>query len=93
MTYRMNPYDAEELLLTISGDIGSDLARRDPMAAADDACRRRYDCDLETFTKIAQDLLPLAMVARSGLSGEVYQGFAKGGCFIVKRPDVEEASE
>ena len=90
--YRMPWPDAEELMLTISGQIDSEEAQNDPLNAAEQAAFTRYDCDFETFLKIAQDLLPLAMVARSGLSGEAYQGFAKDGCFIVKRPFEGEAS-
>lgn len=86
MTYCMHSHEADELALTICGLIDSDEAQKDPSDVADRAIYDRYECDFQTFVKIAQDLLPLAMVARSSLSEKFYQGFAKDGCFIVKRP-------
>lgn len=51
----------------------------------DDAIYETFDCDMEAFSKIVRSLLPLAMVAQSGLSGETYQGFAYDNAFLVKQ--------
>lgn len=93
MTYRMNHYDADELALTVCGLIDSDEAQEDPTDVADRAVCDRYDCDMDTFTRIAQDLLPLATIAPGALSGKLYQGFAKDGCFIVKQEIEREATQ
>lgn len=81
----MHHHEVDELALTVCGVIDSDEAQEDPTDAAERALWDRYEVEPETFAKIAQDLLVLAMVAPGSISGKVYQGFAKGGCFIVKR--------
>jgi len=85
MTYRMHQHEADELMLTISGFIDDDEARQDPSGVAERECEARYGCDIEAFLAIAQDLLPLAVIAKGGVSGNAYQGFAKDNRFIVKR--------
>lgn len=43
----------------------------------------KFDCDLDTFHKIVEHLLPLVIVGQT-LSGSIHRGFGSDGCFVLK---------
>lgn len=52
----------------------------------------RFGVDLVQFASLAAALLPFCAEGVSPLTGSVYRGFAKDGCFIVKTEVVVDAN-
>ena len=48
-----------------------------------------YSMDWDDFYKLISNLLPLAIVGQSPLTGKVYRGFGKNNMFFIKQ-EVEE---
>lgn len=77
----MNWVDAAELAREILG-----LPETDDTDIIEQALADRFEISLEAFGEIVDALIPLTIPARAALTGEMFQGFVKGGAFIVKAP-------
>ena len=82
----MNDFDFEELLkflLKLDDNVEFD--------DLEDAVYAKYEVDFCQFMKIAKDLMPLAHLSKSPLTGNLYVGFAdhaKG--FLITKMDYDE---
>lgn len=56
-----------------------------PEEDLDDFIQNRYEINLETFSTIINDLLPLCDKGESPLTGKLYQGFGTGRIWLIKR--------
>lgn len=76
----MDMYDAEELaiaVLSLHEDTESD--------DIEVAIFKTFGVSLDTFTEIADALIPFTVPAQAAISGKGYQGFVKGNAFLVKK--------
>lgn len=45
----------------------------------------QYGCDIEQFSELINDLLPLCTVGQSILTNKVFQGFGIGNLWLIKK--------
>ena len=45
----------------------------------------KFECSIVQFSKIAESLSPCTIASKSAMSGDLFQGFVKDSCFIVKQ--------
>lgn len=84
---RLSIWEFEELALYLCGIQAWEMSDP-PEVDIDDVLLEKFDVDFIQFAKIAQALLPLAILAGPGTGGlnyEVRQGFGNSGVFFVKQ--------
>lgn len=76
----MDDLDVMELAIAVLG-----LPEDSEYEYIDETLYKRFECSLDTFSKIAGSLIPFTIPAQAGITGKVYQGFVKDNTFIVKK--------
>jgi hypothetical protein len=80
---KLNYLEDMELAIAVLG-INEDECE-DIDSEIDNLLAECYEIDLQTFSRIAGTLLDLIDVGTSPITGEKFKGFAKDGCWLVKR--------
>lgn len=80
---KMEWFEAEELVVAALGLNDNEDLDTD---AIEVALLDKLQVDLEQFKAVAEVLLPLTLPARTAITGDVFKGFVKDDCFIVKMP-------
>ena len=75
---RINWFDAEELV--------RGMDNLDDSVDIEDHLAEKYGLGLDEFCTIINKLLPLVIVGKSPLTGQIFRGFGKDGVFFLKEP-------
>lgn len=76
----MHYIEAQELATAMMG-----MDEESDSNAVEQALFDRYDISFENFQRIAEDLIPFTIPAKTGLKGDLFSGFVKDGAFICKK--------
>jgi len=88
MSEALDQLDTKDLLIHLTCQ-SEDLDHGDAL----DEFEERYEIEWDQAQLLISALIPLAMCAQEPLAGKVYQGFAKDGVWLVKRPMQSGESE
>lgn len=79
-------WDIEELVGYAVGMSEDDTEKMINNSTVDEVLDEAYEVDLNTYTKIVKDLLPLTPQIKAGVSGDIYNAFidVKNKRMIVK---------
>lgn len=75
----MNCLDEQELAVVVLG-----LDEDSEFEYIEEVMYKRFECSVEQFSKIAEALIPFTIPVKTAMSDNLFQGFVKDGCFIVK---------